>query len=128
MKRKYKVSLLKRLRSFVYAHNGISFLFKSQANMIIHSIAAFLAILMSILLPISRTEWCLILFAIGFVFVTEAINTAIEQFIDFISPSYHVSAGRAKDVAAGAVLFAAITALVIGLIIFIPQLVELFFH
>ncbi|MBT3302625.1 MAG: diacylglycerol kinase family protein [Bacteroidetes bacterium] len=125
MKKEYKVTIIKRLRSFVYAHRGIIFLFKSQGNMVIHSIAAVLAVIIGILLKINMTEWCLIFFAIGFVFVSEAINTAIEQFIDFISPSYHFSAGRAKDVAAGAVLFAATTALVVGLIIFIPKIVDL---
>ncbi|MBL6964469.1 MAG: diacylglycerol kinase family protein [Bacteroidetes bacterium] len=125
MKKKHKVTIINRLKSFVYAHQGIIFLFKSQGNVIIHSIAAALAILMGILLKISMLEWCLIFFAIGFVFVTEAINTAIEQFIDFISPSYNVSAGKAKDLAAGAVLFSAVTALIVGLIIFVPKLVDL---
>lgn len=125
MKSKHKITILKRLKSFVYAHQGIIFLFKTQGNVIIHSIAAGLAIIMGVLLKINTIEWCFIIFAIGFVFVTETINTAIEQFIDFISPSYNFSAGKAKDLAAGAVLFSALSSLLVGLIIFVPKLVDL---
>ena len=57
------------------------------------------------ILKISFIEWCFIIFAIGFVFVAELINTAIEVFIDYICPSYNVSAGRSKDLAAAAVFF-----------------------
>ncbi|MFC2114250.1 diacylglycerol kinase family protein [Bacteroidota bacterium] len=125
MKTEYKATITKRLKSFVYAYNGIVYLFKSQGNVTIHSIFAALVFICGILLKLNIMEWCMIIFSIGFVFVTETINTSIEQFIDFISPSYNVSAGRAKDLAAGAVLLAAITAILIGLVIFIPKIVAL---
>jgi diacylglycerol kinase (ATP) len=71
-------------------------------------------------LQINNLEWAMIILAAGFVFSTEAFNTAIEIDIDLTSPGYHPYARDVKDVAAGAVLLAAITASVIGLLIFLP--------
>ena len=66
-------------------------------------------------------EWIALLFAIGLVLSLEAVNSAIEALADTISADYHTLIGRAKDLAAGAVLFAALTAALIGLLIFIPK-------
>lgn len=116
-----------RIKSFGYAFKGILYLVRTQENMLIHLTAAILVIIAGFVLKVSLLEWCLLSFAIGFVLVTEAINTAIEQFIDFINPGYNYSAGRAKDLGAGAVLLSAITAAVIGLIVFVPKLLNLIF-
>ena len=74
---------------------------------------------------ISRGEWCAVIAAIGLVWTAEGLNTALEAVVDLVSPDQHPLAGRAKDVAAGAVLCAAISALVIGLLIFGPRLCAL---
>jgi diacylglycerol kinase len=74
---------------------------------------------------ITKVEWMMIVFATGFVFVSEAFNTAIEIDIDLTSPNYHPYARDTKDVAAGAVLISAIMAVIIGLIIFLPYLIKI---
>jgi len=75
---------------------------------------------------LSRLEWCCILFAVVAVWTAEALNTAIEFVTDLASPEFSSLAGKAKDVAAGAVLFAAIGAAIIGLLIFGPRLLAWF--
>jgi diacylglycerol kinase (ATP) len=77
---------------------------------------------------ISRLEWCAVLAAIGLVLTAEGINTAIEAVVDLASPEQHLLAGRAKDVAAGAVLIAAVVAAVIGLLVFGPRVLALLVH
>jgi diacylglycerol kinase len=84
-----------------------------------------LAIYMGFLLKISTTEWVMIIFAIGLVIVTEALNTAFEIDIDLTSPTYHPYARDTKDVAAGAVLISVVVAGIIGLIIFLPKIIAL---
>jgi len=99
---------------------------RSEKNMQIHLIFAFLVVVFGLLLCISILEWiaCLICFAL--VFSTEMINTSLENIVDIISPEHHPLAGKAKDIAAGAVLIAAILSAIVGLIIFIPKLLNLF--
>ena len=117
--------LKKRLDSFKYAFAGIRDLFKTEPNVIIHTVAALLAIAMGFYFSISPFEWCFIIFAITFVFSAEAFNTALEYLTNLVSPDYHELAGKTKDVAAGAVLFAAIGAAIVGLIIFLPKIIAL---
>lgn len=71
---------------------------------------------------ISKTEWLFQTLAIGFVLSIEGLNTAVEKIADFIHPDYHERIGFIKDIAAGAVFFAALTAIVIAAIIYIPYL------
>lgn len=122
MSMKNKSELRKRIDSFRYAFRGIAYMFGTQKNAWIHGIIAILVILSGIILSLNSFEWVLITFAIGFVFAAEAFNTAIETWVDKISPGSDEKAGRTKDMAAAAVLIAAITAAVIGLIIFVPKL------
>ena len=75
---------------------------------------------------LSATEWCLIAIAIILVFLAETFNTAIESLVDLVSSEHHPLAGQAKDMAAGAVLLAALLAFVIGLGIFGPKTIALF--
>ncbi|OJJ16799.1 diacylglycerol kinase [marine bacterium AO1-C] len=114
-----------RIKSFGYAGKGIVFFFKSQPNAKIHAIAAILAIGLGGILNISKVEWVGIILAIGAVLTAEAINTALEELVNWISPEYNTKAGIVKDVAAGAVLITALTALVIGGIIFLPKILAL---
>jgi diacylglycerol kinase (ATP) len=117
----------KRFRSFSYAFKGIFHAFHTQPNIRIHTLAAILAMVTGIFLEISRMEWLFIIIAIGIVFTTEIINSSIEKLVDMVSPERQEKAGNIKDMAAGAVLIASLTALIIGCIIFIPKILHLFF-
>lgn len=120
-KKKAKFSLRKRLKSFVFAFAGLKILQKEEHNFRIHLVFAILAISAGFMLKISPMEWIAIVFAIGFVFVVEVINTVIENITDFISPDENFSIKKIKDMSAGAVLISAIIAVVIGLIVFLPK-------
>jgi Diacylglycerol kinase len=87
----------------------------------IHFIIAILVIVAGFTFSISPYEWIACLLCIGLVFGMEMMNTAIESVVDLASPKLHPLAGKAKDVAAGAVLICAIIAVIIGLIIFVPK-------
>lgn len=110
-----------RLNSFRYAIKGIWVLVSTQANAQIHLLAICLVVILGFYTQISRTEWCIIILTCALVMALEAVNTAIETLTDLVSPEYHILAGKTKDVAAGAVLIAAIGAVIIGGLIFIPK-------
>jgi len=111
----------KRIRSFVYAGRGIRLVFSSEANMKIHIVVATLVVICGFIFNINTTEWIACLLCIGLVFGAEMINTAIENVVDLASPDYHELAGKAKDIAAGAVLICAIVSVIIGILIFLPK-------
>ena len=115
----------KFIKSFSNAAQGIAHLFKGQVNARIELFIAFIVIIFSFLLKISPAEWILILLCIALVLSLEGINTAIEIFADKLHPGFDKDIGKAKDVAAGAVLIASIVAAIIGFIIFAPRLLEL---
>ena len=110
------------INSFKYAFEGIFTAFKAEKNMKIHFIIMLLVIILGIMLKISRVEWMICIILFGFVISLELVNTAIENTVDLITQEKHPKAKIAKDVAAGAVLIAAITAAIIGLIIFVPKI------
>jgi diacylglycerol kinase (ATP) len=111
----------KRIQSFVYAARGIKVVFSSEANMQIHIVVAALVLIFGIVFKISIMEWIVCLLCIGLVFGAEMLNTAIENVVDLASPDLHPLAGKAKDIAAGAVLLCAIISVIIGLLIFEPK-------
>ncbi len=113
-----------RLRSFGHAFLGLKVLVRSQRNARIHAVATILAVAAGALARISPTEWMLIVLAVVFVWATEALNTSIEFLVDLISPDLHPLAAKAKDVAAGAVLVAAIGSLIIGALVFGPHVLS----
>ena len=117
----------KRIKSFGYAFKGIATLFTSQPNARIHVTVLSLVILAGFFFKIERSEWLTIVLISALVLSAEAMNTAVEFVVDLVSPDYHPLAGKAKDVAAAAVLLAAFGAVVIGLIIFLPKIKALFF-
>jgi diacylglycerol kinase len=114
--------LKKRIDSFGYAFKGIATLLRTQPNARIHLTALIAVVAAGFFYKINTTEWCLIALASGAVLATEAVNTAIEFVVDLVSPQYHDLAGKAKDVAAAAVLLMAFGAIVVGLLIFLPKL------
>ncbi len=113
-----KFSVVKRAKSFVHAGRGISIFLKTAHNAWIHIAIFVLAIFFGFYFNITHIEWIMLVFAGGLVLIAEALNTSIEIDIDLTSPQYHPNARDTKDVAAGAVLISAFTALVIGLLIF----------
>lgn len=115
-------TLKKRLKSFTFAFNGICLLIKNEHNAWIHSFAAICVIIAGFIFNLSPTEWIAIVFAIGLVLAGEAINSSLEALCDLVSPEYNVLIKQSKDLAAGAVLILAISAAIVGLIIFIPKI------
>ncbi|MCQ4923778.1 diacylglycerol kinase [Tissierella sp. P1] len=108
--------------SFNYAVSGIIIALKTEKNMRIHYIIAILVIALSLFFDFSRAEFLLLLFAISLVVVAEMVNTALERVIDLITEDYHPLARLVKDVAAGAVLIAAINSIVVGYLLFFDRL------
>ena len=106
------------LKSFVYAFRGILAAVKTQRNMRIHLTAAVYVTAFSFFYDLTRTEYALLALTFGAVISCEMINTAVEAAVDISSPDYSEKAGFAKDVAAGAVLVAAIFAVVVGVLLF----------
>ena len=121
MDRPKSFSFKDRIKSFSYALQGIKTFFQTQHNAWIHALAGICVIVLGIVFKLTIPEWCWLIFAIGLVFITEMLNTAIEFLTDLVSPEYHPLAKKVKDVAAGAVLFASIVALFIGTIIFFSK-------
>lgn len=119
-------SLRKRAESFRYAFCGLRELMAGEPNAWIHLFAACCAVLAGIVLSIAVYEWLFVIFAIGFVFFAEAFNSAVERLADKTCPEHDSLIGAAKDLAAGGVLIAAITAAVVGLVIFVPKICVLF--
>lgn len=114
---------LNRLKSVKYAAKGFWILITSENSIIAQVIIAIIMTIIGFIMHISATEWMFQLVAIGLVLVAEALNTAIEKIADFIHPEYHKQIGRVKDISAGAAFFAAIFAIIIGLIIYIPKFI-----
>ena len=110
------------LESFNRAIDGLVFCFRTQRNIRLHCLAAVLVLGLSLGLHLTKTELLFVLLAIFFVLVTEIINTAIEAAIDLFTHRYHPLAAVAKDVAAGAVLLAAVNALATGYFVLFPKL------
>jgi len=120
-----KDELLRLRHSFGYAWAGIVTLFRNERNARIHLVLAIAAVVLAWLLGFEMVEWALLALVIGFVFVAEAMNTAIEALVDLVSPDFHPRAKVVKDMAAGAVAMAALTAVVMALFLFLPRLLAL---
>jgi diacylglycerol kinase (ATP) len=114
-----------RIRSVKFALRGIRTMVASQHNAWIHAAATVVVVAAGLFVGLSWSEWCWIVLAIGSVWTAEALNTAFEFLTDVASPDFHPLAEKAKDVAAGAVLLAAIGAVIIGGLVFWPKVVGL---
>lgn len=110
------------IKSFNDAINGIVASIKAERNMKIHYFMAIIVIIASLFFNFSRTEFLILLLSISLVLVLELMNTAIEETIDMITEDYHPKAKIAKDVAAGAVLIAAVNSLMVGYLLFFDRL------
>jgi diacylglycerol kinase len=105
------------LKSFRNAWRGLLLAIQTQRNMKIHLVAVLIVLIAGIYFSFTVTEWGLVILSIGLVMGLEVVNTSIEELVNFVSPEKRNEAKRIKDLAAGAVLVAAITAFVIGLIV-----------
>ena len=117
-----KFSIKKRLQSFRYAFSGIKILLLKEHNARIHLFAALVVVIAGFILKISSTEWMFVSVAIGFVFVSEILNSTIEKICDIISPIYNEKIKIIKDLSAAAVLISAIVSVIIAAIIFLPKI------
>ena len=99
-------------------------LLASQRNARFHAAVVVAVVALGWWTEVSRGEWIAIALCIGFVFTAEALNSALEELADAVHPDRHPAVGRAKDLAAAAVLLAALAAAAVGLIIFVPRLVS----
>lgn len=110
-----------RLKSLKYAVKGAYKLISTEHSVMAQFGIAVLMTVMGLVVGLSATEWMFQILAIGLVMSIEGLNTAIEKISDFIHPEYHEKIGFIKDIAAGAVFLAALTAIAIGLFIYIPK-------
>lgn len=123
---KENFSIVKRVKSITHAGRGLWLFVKNTHNARIHMIVLILVIIAGFYFKITSYEWVSVVLVSGLVLVAEAFNTAIEIDIDLTSPEYHPYARDTKDVAAGAVLISSIVAIIIGIIIFSPHILNLF--
>lgn len=117
-----------RLASFNPAFQGLKYVVITQKNSWIHLVATVLAILLSLWLEISRTDFSIIILTIGLVWVAECINTGVETTVDLISPGKNHLAKIAKDASAAGVLLAALVSIIVGILIFLSPLISKIFH
>jgi len=111
-----------RLKSMVFALKGAFKLITTEHSVMVQSSLAVLMTITGFYFGINRMEWMMQILVFGLVLSIEGLNTAVEKIADFIHPNYHERIGFIKDIAAGAVFFAALTAIVIGCIIYFPYL------
>ncbi|MCE7058897.1 diacylglycerol kinase family protein [Dyadobacter sp. CY343] len=120
------VDIRKALRSFTFAGAGIFNLFRYENNARIHLIACIAVVIAGVGFHISPMEWIVIVIQIALVWAAEAFNTSIEKLADLVSADYHPVIKVVKDTAAAGVLILAISAVIIGGIIFVPKIILLF--
>ena len=111
-----------RLKSIGYAFNGALHLIKTESSIKIQVFIAIIVTIAGFYFEISKTEWLIQIAFIGLVMSLEAMNTAVEYISDFIHPDRHESIGKIKDIAAGAVFIAAISATIAAFVIYIPKI------
>lgn len=109
-----------RIRGGGYAIKGAWLLIKNEHSIQVQLVIAVAVTIAGFYFDITATEWMIQLLAIGLVMAAEGLNTATEEIADFIHPDLHSKIGYIKDVAAGAVFFAALIAVIVGLIIYVP--------
>jgi diacylglycerol kinase len=111
-----------RIESFRYAFGGLWYMLRTQRNAWIHAVATVCVVSLGVWLRLDHVEWAVIALTVGLVWMAEFVNTALEAVVDLASPDIHPLAKVGKDVGAAAVLIAAITSVVVGLLILGPPL------
>lgn len=110
---------------FKVAYHGLKIVFLEEDSFRYQLLILFFVVIGGLFFGLSLNEWLAITFAAVIVFSLEIINTAVENLVDLVSPNYNKAAGRVKDICAGAVLLSTFGAVVIGMIIFIPKILDL---
>jgi diacylglycerol kinase len=110
------------ISSFRHAFSGLWYALRTQRNAQIHLLATLLAVLTGLWVRLDLTQWCLIILAMGLVWMAELSNTALEYVVDLLSPEYHPLAKTAKDLKAGVVVVSSLAAVLIGLLVLGPPL------
>lgn len=122
----YKSTLKSSLKkSFLVAFRGLFLMIKSERNARIHFSAAILVVIAGFIFKIAITEWMIVLILIALVISAEMFNTAVEKLADLTEPNENHQVMDLKDIAAGAVLWISIVSVIIGIIIFAPQILQL---
>ncbi|NOY99410.1 MAG: diacylglycerol kinase family protein [Chloroflexi bacterium] len=111
-----------RIRSFVYAIRGWGHVIRTQQNAWIHAVVTTAVVIVAFWLGLPARDWAVLVLAIAMVWAAEFLNTALEAVVDLASPMHHPLAKTGKDVGAAAVLIAALTSIVVGLLILGPPL------
>lgn len=114
------------LRSLRFAINGIYHFFRRERNGQIQGVVAVLVIIAGAFFKVSRTEWLALLLCTGLVISLEMLNSAVERICNMYSTEYHPAIKIIKDVAAAAVLWSAAISFIIGLVVFVPHIADLF--
>jgi diacylglycerol kinase (ATP) len=118
----HPLSLRGKRLALQYAWQGVSYMLRTQPNAWFQIGIWVVVTAVGLAFRLTAGEWCAAVLAMALVWITEALNTAIEDVVDLASPGRHPLAGRAKDVAAGSVVVAVAASGIIGLIIFAPRL------
>ena len=122
MTQKKESFLVNRIKSVGYAFKGAVYLIRTESSIKVQLFVSIAITIAGFYFDITRTEWLIQIALIGLVMSLEGMNTAVEYISDFIHPDRHESIGRIKDIAAGAVFIAAISAAVVASIIYIPKI------
>lgn len=117
-------SFRERAGSFRHAFTGLGFMLRTQHNAWLHAVATVLVIAAGVALGLDGADWKWLVLTVAMVWLAETMNTAFEHLCDVVSPDFHASVKRAKDVAAAAVLICALGALVMAWLIFMPYLLS----
>jgi len=119
-----KMGIGRFIRSFGYSLEGIKYAFKYEQSMFIHVLVTLIVVVLGFFFHLNLMEWIMCILVIGLVTATEMLNTAIEAVVDLSCPKIHPLAKIAKDTASAAVFVFALTALISGLFIFIPKIID----
>lgn len=111
-----------RIKSLSFAYKGAFKLITTEHSVMVQFSLGILLVIAGFYFGISREEWIMQILATGMVLAVEGLNTAVEKMADFIHPAYHTTIGFIKDIAAGAVFFAASAAIIVGLLIYWPYI------
>ena len=125
--RKKQKGIKKLLNSFTYPIKGLKYAYRNEQNLAVDVGMAAIVIILGFILNINKYEWAIVMLTIGLVLSCELINTAIEATVDLVTEEYHPLAKVAKDTSAAAVFVFAIVAVIVGLIIFLPKIINMIF-
>ena len=125
-KRKKKLGVGRFFKSFTYNYEGLKYALLNEQSILVQLICAIIVIVLGFVFHLTKIEWIIIIIVIGLVLAFEFVNTAIEAVVDLASPGKHALAKIAKDTASTAVGIMALVSLIIGIIIFLPKIINLF--